>query len=128
MPTKSDSDRGWSKEFPTVNGFYWVRTEQYRELPAEFDGRSISALYGLRLFADDLPRLLPEYLGPISPSDFEQLLRLRKAGRDADEALRLIQGYGFQLDNSAHGQEIRRRAIEAIEALREALAPKGEQS
>lgn len=55
-------------------------------------------------------------------ADAEQLTRLREAARNADEALQLIQGFDFALDNSAHGQEIRRRAIAAIDGLREALA------
>lgn len=79
-PFKSaPTETGWSKEFPTVIGFYFVRTEQYRELPAEFDGRAVSALHGARFFPDDLPHHHPEFLGPFTASDAEQLMELRKA-------------------------------------------------
>lgn len=89
MPiAKPDSETVWTKEFPHKIGFYWCRTEQYRELPAEFDGRSVSTLYGVRLFADDVLGLQPEFLGPISPSDFEELIRLREAGEVVDAAAR----------------------------------------
>lgn len=36
-------------------------------------------------------------------------------GTDAVAALELIQGYAWQLDESPHGVEIRRRALAAIE-------------
>lgn len=125
------ADTAWTKGVPTRYGWYFTRIEG-----KEFISDEIvvwvehgGVRHEGRFFPADHKWLkCREYLGPISPSDFEQLMQLRKAAGDADEALHLIQGFDFQLDGSAHGQEIRRRAIEAINALREALAqrPTGE--
>lgn len=81
------SETGWTTTFPTIVGFYFVRTEQYRELPAEFDGQAVAALHGARFFPDDLVHHHPEFLGPFTVSDAEQLMGLRKAGTRMLEVL-----------------------------------------
>lgn len=115
------TDNGWSKDWPVVTGYYWRRINKH-DLPSlvrivgdtcRFTDGSSEGRYECY-----------EFLGPLQPEQFEQLAALRKAAKDVDEALQLIQGFDFALDSSAHGQEIRKRAITAIVALREAM--KGE--
>lgn len=122
----ADTETGWTDEFPTVMGFYFVRTEQYRELPAEFDGRVISGLHGARFFPDDIAHHHPEFLGPFSASDVQQLTRLRQA---AEKAMNWIQAQTWPCQ---HGDQpmrcsrcaTRQKATDLVDALRAALEAK----
>ena len=129
--TKPDTNTGWGKEWPAntdiKDAYYFARRDSSKDVAVVAFAAGMMWLNGVCYQSSEVAHDL-RFLGPLRPEDFEQLLRLRKAANDADEALQLIQGFDFQLDSSAHGKEIRRRAIEAIAALREALANTGEQS
>jgi hypothetical protein len=125
MPTKPIADTGWTDKYPYKSGagdeYYFVDRKDRNDVVIMGFSMGVAWLNGISYEPSELRSHL--FLGPLSPDDFEQLIQLRKAGREANEALQLIQGFDFQLDSSAHGEEIRRRAINAIAALREALAP-----
>lgn len=111
MSTTTESDTVWSKEFPTVPGFYLVRTEQYRELPAEFDGRVVAALHGARFYRENIARHDPEFLGPFSLPDFERLVRLREAVGNAPNPLEYLLRHNLIPDEFA---EPTRQVIERL--------------
>lgn len=123
------TETGWTKGIPAHSGWYFMRTEG-EEIAIHgmvvWVGYNASGVRheGQFFYANDKWLERREFLGPLQRTDFEQLAALRKAAKDADDALQLIQGFDFALDSSAHGQEIRRRAIDAIAALREALGDK----
>ena len=147
MSTKPDSETEWSKEFPLEReGHWWMR----------YNDGSVDTFH-LNEYNSARPENfldVAEWLGPISPSDFEQLIRLRKAAFTTIERLdaerKRLCGYcegeerwGHLWDAVAldhvwnregdkfNGQRLKCRAKEiqsAIAALREALAPKGEKS
>lgn len=48
----------------------------------------------------------------------EQLSEVIKERNELHEVLQLIQGFNWQLDDSPHGQEIKRRALELIDQKR----------
>lgn len=81
MPTtKPDTDTGWSKEFPTADGYYWMRfaPDDRCPMPVRYDNgymHEIGVADDMRWVRDTEKA---EFL-PASPSDFEQLIRLRKA-------------------------------------------------
>lgn len=117
MPTtKPDTDTGWSTAKPEHDGYYWWRFDVADPAaPSEIrDGR----VYDFQARGSVLLETLDgEWLGPISPSDFEQLLRLREA---AEAALLHLQGCGYKTNQQVQEQ--------LIAALREALGHKGGQS
>lgn len=130
MSTKPDTETGWSKELPEAQGWYWVRSGP-RGLPVavEFfptmmDRRRPMVRYPgkdgfMVAIAGDAK---PEWLGPISPSDFEQLLRLRAAARSAMEWMSWwVESEGADPPDGPSTPEI-------LAALREALTNTGEQS
>lgn len=114
MSTKPDTDTGWSKEA----GDLVSRTAVNKIL---YDGyrdhlhhctNSVNAaqfVHGLQKAVTALPS-----------SDFEQLIRLRKAANDALIFMR--RWFGEHAPRQLPGDQ------ELITALREALAPTGEQS
>lgn len=75
----AQTEKGWTRKFPTAYGIYWARTPKAaKAFLMEFDrygnwhfGSEVST------FDDELKRSDYEWLGPISPSDTEQLIRLR---------------------------------------------------
>ena len=81
MPTtKPDTERGWTKEFPATSGIYWARW------PSSVTVNTfIVEVIGKRFYMTGRSLICPnhetpypaEWRGPISPSDFEQLTRLR---------------------------------------------------
>jgi hypothetical protein len=88
----TELETGWSKAFPQVSGWYWMRGfRQYRMLPVEVNGSSFGMMYGngVLFFARDAEGC--EFLGPIIPVDTEQLVRLRESNavlvRIAQDAL-----------------------------------------
>ena len=129
MTTKPDSDSRWGKEFPQVEGFYFARRTQ-----TNAPGLTIIQVwqyedewYAYRfanqndIEAEDFIRSLYEYLGPLSPSDFEQLIRLRKV---AALTLKMLDDADYGLDVYSLAPNLR----SAAKALREALTHTGEQS
>lgn len=121
---------GWSKDVPRngdwyVGGWYFQRrlSNHARQI-VEINSHGPVWRVGTAntKFVIDLRETGDyEWLGPITPEQAEQFDALRKAATEADEALQLVQGFDWQLDSSAHGEEIRRRAISAMAALRRAL-------
>lgn len=114
MSTKPDSDTGWTAS--PAQGFYWWRLDA-NDPPDPVlvenglaEGKSISVYGG-------------EFLGPISPDDFEQLIQLRNAAQDAERFL--AWWCEATVPNPPKGV---RGAKKTLAALREALAHKGEQS
>lgn len=107
-----EDERGWTDQYPHKSDagdeYYFVRRKDRNDVVIMGFSMGKAWLNGVSYEQSELRSHL--FLGPLQPSDFEQLAALRKTAKDADEA-----------DGSAHGQEIRRRAIEAIAALREAL-------
>lgn len=47
-----------------------------------------------------------------------ELVKVIKERNELHEVLQLIQGFNWQLDNSPHGQEIKRRALRLINQQR----------
>lgn len=100
--TNTDTETGWSKEFPSQTGDYWFRTDEHDPMVIiEISGGGIPGgapvpfrVYEFGMEEGGISKATfqrkyrrAEYLGPISPSDFEQLIRLRKALSDALESL-----------------------------------------
>lgn len=73
-------ETGWTKEFPTVSGIYWARwpsSVSVNTFIVEVIGRKFY-MTGRSLICPNSETPYPdEWLGPISPADFEQLIRLR---------------------------------------------------
>lgn len=121
MSTKSDTDTGWKREWPTVNDYYFRRINE-RDIPSlvrivgdtcRFSDGSSEGRYDCY-----------EFLGPVTASAFEQLIRLRAAGQDAIETIQ-------KLVNVLDLKTQRGMAIDAdrvASALNEALVHTGEQS
>lgn len=87
MSTKPDTETGWSKEFPTIDGHYWVRFIGYGS-PTEAELRTVvghecRTEFSVFTGSPGSPCNEWEFLGPIFPSNFEQLLRLRKIAEGA---------------------------------------------
>lgn len=128
MSTKPDSATGWSNKFTSAIGYYFVR--ERGEDPAdasiiEYQGSERAYISGADdNFYKEWSSGRFEFLGPFTASDFEQLIRLRKVGRDA---LATIQ----KLINVLDLKTQRGMAIDAdnvASALREALANTGDES
>lgn len=93
----AENETGWSKHFPKAQGWYWVRSGPIglpvavEFFPALMDRRQPMVRYpgksGFMVAVAEEGK--PEWLGPISPSDFEQLTRLRN---DIEEAREVIEG------------------------------------
>lgn len=116
--TKPDSETGWSKEWPKVTGYYWRRINDH-------DYPSLVRIVGDTCrFSDGSSEgryECYEFVGPLSPSDFEQLLRLRKV---AALTLKVLDDADYGLDVYSLAPNLR----SAAKALREALTHTGEQS
>ena len=118
MPTtKPDSETGWSKDVPTTNGWYWLKDDKTGPVLTE-------ALNGCFYVHNSryMPEPNDEWLGPFTASDFEQLIRLRQAGRDAVATIQ-------KLVNVLDLRTQRGMAIDAdrvASALNEALVDTGE--
>lgn len=75
----ANTETGWMKEFPQVSGWYWMRGfRQYRTLPTEVNGDKFGMMYGNGVLFDAVDAEGAEFLGPLSPSDAEQLVELRR--------------------------------------------------
>lgn len=64
----------WTKEGPKIDGVYWWRWPQNGQ-------QIVFEVYGGKVFLgmqEQHPPTDGEWLGPIAPSDFEQLTRLRE--------------------------------------------------
>lgn len=77
--TKPDTETGWTKEFPAIDGYYWMRfaPDDRCPMPVRYDNgymHEIGVADDMRWVRDTEKA---EFL-PASPSDFEQLIRLRK--------------------------------------------------
>ena len=153
MSTKPDSDTGWSKEFPQVEGFYFARRTQ-TNVPGltviqvwQYEDEWFAYRFANQddIEAKDFVRSLYEYLGPLSPSDFEQLIRLQKVAAKAQaflgaintdiqteprprcEILEISESAG---DGGSYNHALLDTVelMETVSALREALTHTGERS
>lgn len=86
---------GWTKDVPTTNGWYWLKDDKTGPVLTE-------ALNGCFYIHNSryAPEPNDEWLGPISPSDAEQLIELRKVmsggiGVIARERARQVQEKGY---------------------------------
>lgn len=156
MSKNPHDDTGWSKEWPAERGFYWTRDtpDDTNILLVEVNRNRLT------ICGDDRHRNVneafvdSEFLGPISPSDFEQLVRLRDW---KESAMKLLSRYdsiaetfggklgSLKVDNLERGVERLRKAAsnalkyledtgescrtsDLVTALREALPHTGEKS
>lgn len=116
---KEEKSNVWSKEFPTVMGWYWMRGfRQYRTLPVEVNGSKFSMMFGVGLYdAEDAAEA--EFTGPITPSDTEELFALREAARAALESIPRLMGVLFREDHRGLAADSQR----TYDLLRAALLP-----
>ena len=136
MPTKTDSDTGWTDQYPhkadAGDEYYFVRRKDRSDVVIMGFSMGQAWLNGVSYDPAEMRSLL--FLGPLSPSDFEQLIRLRTAITEAleaiDDAEAAMSGAEAHCPSDlaialrGRGQRLRNRAKE----LREALATTGEQS
>lgn len=125
--TKPDTDTGWSKEFPTVDGDYLCRINEHDLSPVSFRFEN-GAIYeygcGKNLRSDyHHYGAKYEFLGPLTWRDFEQLIRLRSVALNA-----LIWMEWWRDPTTTAYPDGLPPMSEIIAALREALAHTGEQS
>lgn len=121
--TKVIAETGWTDKYPYKSGagdeYYFVDRKDRNDVVIMSFSMGIAWLNGISYEPAELRSHL--FLGPLSPDDFEQLIRLRKV---ADLTLKV-------LDDADHGLDVYSLAPSlrsAAKALREALAHKGEQS
>lgn len=76
------TETGWTRNTPTENGIYWYRLDA-QSLPDIVQVHDDDVYYTGEATACGLANHDDEWLGPLSPSDFEQLIRLREAAGDA---------------------------------------------
>ena len=121
--TKPDSETGWTDEFPEVEEkFYWMRHKQNHADINVGLLRDRTLLLAEGTTHSKSRRRDFEYL-PASPSDFEQLLRLRKAARNAMKWMSWwVESEGADIPDGVPSTP------EILAALREALANTGGES
>lgn len=77
----ANTETGWTTEWPAVNGIYWARwqsTVSVNTFIVEVIGKRFY-MTGRSLICPNHETPAPyEWLGPLSPSDAEQLIELRK--------------------------------------------------
>lgn len=121
MTTKPDTDTGWSKGLPDVEGDYFSRVDEYDKQPTLIriqDGVLYEIGQGGNLRREYAAEVDYEYLGPFTSSDFEQLLRLR-----AEVSFALVNAHQWVLSDWQNWL-----ANHLIPLTREALTHTGEQS
>lgn len=127
------AETGWSKEFAALgDGWYWSKKTSLprprRDVLHVVNSQVAFGSMWLRPDKDPMFFENREWLGPLSPSDFEELIRLRKS---ASNARGFIQYVSRDIDISATGNARRvyeRRLASILTELSEALAHTGEQS
>lgn len=88
---KEEKSSGWSKEFPKVQGSYWARRLQTGQPEPKVIEVCCDAGEWFAYRAGNARDIDPakfieseyEFLGPISPSDTEELFKLREAAENA---------------------------------------------
>ena len=120
--TKPDSDTEWSREDPKVDGVYWWRADANDPDP------DIHSVVAGRFYEVGMSQCTAvenfggEWLGPISPSDFEQLLRLRKTASEARD------WFAWWVESTEAAPPLGTKgANDILAAFRETLAHTGEQ-
>lgn len=126
--TKPDTDTGWSDKYPHKSGagdeYYFVRRKDRNDVVIMGFSMGKAWLNGVSYEPTEMRSHL--FLGPISPSDFEQLLRLRRAA-----TLYAIPYEALLMDSESRrwiAPEVWTAIENAVAALREALARTGEKS
>lgn len=93
----ASTETGWTKSFPSQVGNYWFHTDDNEPMVIEISGGGIPGgapvpfrVYEFGMSEDGVSKATfqrthrhAEFLGPISPSDTEQLMELRRAGERA---------------------------------------------
>ena len=132
MPTtKPDPETGWTTERPQVDGDYFYRWRGQRTIYSIALGKIWGALSGTEQHP---PLEGAEWLGPFTPSDFEQLIRLRSqpSVSDAIKEVERLYDEWWDIDRRRWLNVVleRLRALNTQTGEREALAlrPTGEQS
>lgn len=84
-----NSEAGWTKEWPSERGFYWAREtpDDINVLLVEIHANRLTICGGTKLNVKEAFEG-SEFLGPLSPSDAEQLSELKKEYRTAMLALK----------------------------------------
>lgn len=131
----ANSETGWSKEFPSHGSWFFLRhaPDAEPELHQLTGGRAWMESFGI-------VRDTTEFLGPITASDFDQLMRLRKQASLFDEVVRDLEmrtcygcnnRIGWNETPTKYGDWTKcascrnaRALLKQVAALREALAPK----
>lgn len=101
----ASTETGWTKEFPKADGYYWWAISGEVRLLEVILGQREAWTQG-----DDTNQWEKAYywtgkfLGPISPSDAEQLMELRSAMRFQYDALCELCENGLELPSSVHAR------------------------
>lgn len=144
--TKPDGETVWTTGWPETGDYYRRANKDAKPELVRIKGDSYRLMTGTNGFRGEvrLMRLAAkaqepetyEYLGPISPSDFEQLVRLRESLELAEQRLADNERWWSQEEIAIQVPESYRQAFKAraqvtrntLDQVREALAHKGEQS
>lgn len=130
----TESETGWGKGFPSLDGDYYSRIDEFDKQPTSIriESRTSGAPATVYEFGcdKDLRREYEaedyEYLGPFSTADFEQLVGLREI---VDKALSTAVEAFEAIPQSRDTQAVRMRLYRQIETLRHALGTQeGEKS
>ena len=113
----STTENGWTQQLPTANGIYWYQIDA-ESTPDVVQIHNRDVYYTGEAGATSLTSHVGgQWLGPISPSDFQQLAALREVGD------KVVQAVEFAL--TTPGMIRGRNLLEVtVAALREALGDK----
>lgn len=109
MPDNTPATAAWTKK-PEGDGFYWhrpidARGHHYAEPLHVFKGQ----IYTCSTQLDEIVGC--EFLGPITPEDFERFAKLRAA---CEAARKLLVGIEVELDNANDVKAMIQRLREAL--------------
>ena len=96
------SETGWSDSLPRINGWYWTRKSSLPRMDVLHVVRSQVAFGAMWLNPVKDPAFFENrvWLGPITPTDAEQLVRLRGTMKqiDTDTPLELLKAFRVHLN------------------------------
>lgn len=109
MTTKPDTETSWTTERPQVDGDYFYR----------WNGQECVFTIALGKIWGGMDEQHPplkgaEWLGPFTTSDFEQLIRLRKAAKTALPYVREVGGYTPSKQRRSNADKVIQQIKDAI--------------
>jgi hypothetical protein len=116
----SEELKQWSKEWPQVDDkFYWMRDVEgrYRDRPVHVSGDKLLAIFDHSYFDRRNIEGQVEFIGPITPTDAERLVKLEQAARKAVNLMSYL-----HWESDPHG---RKDKAEVYAELSAALQEKG---